>query len=78
MIAAWFVEGDLAEFSGQDKEKVRKFSGAIVTKGADVLPNVPDSLEKNQRLILVREVKLLVEFNKPQVDFAVNQSTVSS
>ena len=71
MVTAWFVEGDL--ISGQD-EKQRRFSSVVVTSGASKLPDVPSSLPDGHKLLLIREVRLLVEFDQREVDFVDNQT----
>lgn len=73
MVTAWFVEGDLIAPTGHDEEQ-RQFSGVVVTSGAKELPDVTSAMPAGQKLLLIREVRLLVEFDLNKVDFVDNQT----
>mgnify|MGYP000650306282 CR=1 FL=1 len=72
MVAIWLVKGDLKDKSST---KVEKRQGVVVTKGPSCLPDFQKiGADDNQEILAIRSISLLLEFEKDNCDFAVDQT----
>lgn len=68
-VAVWYIKGDSSPGFGESK----KFGGLVVTSGPTILPDVKKALPKEQMLEAIRNISLLVEIDKNDLDFMSNQ-----